>query len=333
MKAAAAQPNVMLTPPPFRTPMSTQFALLVAGLLISRGSPAVAAAAGSATSDTVLFAVIDRRSELGRSQSALPAYIDSLRAALPERTVVSPVDALSYEGEPGKLMVQLFVDVSGVLFDFGKWKAEFIGSVRVIDARTPNARTAWIPIRSSAVKWNTWGNASGFAALSALSSPITARVAALASDSAASTRVTTGITLDADSAEYDPFLQSGTGAIAGQAFLLTRGGDVKKAAGREITLDPLTRLSRDWYRAAGMDLSLTAMVPVAPLFIRTRRVAVGDADGKFTFANVPAGTYLLRTVVTWEVMAMQGGVVSEIVTVMPGKESTVILRRAAVPPE
>jgi hypothetical protein len=36
------------------------------------------------------------------------------------------------------------------------------------------------------------------------------------------------------------YLAQGTAAIAGQAFLVTRGGDSKKAAGNSIVLDPMT---------------------------------------------------------------------------------------------
>jgi hypothetical protein len=55
--------------------------------------------------------------------------------------------------------------------------------------------------------------------------------------------------------EYAAFEQPGRGSIAGQAFLTTRGGDVKMGAGRTVTLDPATRYARAWYQRYGRILA------------------------------------------------------------------------------
>ena len=47
-------------------------------------------------------------------------------------------------------------------------------------------------------------------------------------------------TVAGDPAEYAPFLEEGTGVVSGQAFMKTRGGDVKLGAGNTVTLDPIT---------------------------------------------------------------------------------------------
>ena len=49
-------------------------------------------------------------------------------------------------------------------------------------------------------------------------------------------------------AEYAPFIGRGTASLRGQAFLKTKGGDVKKGAGNEIYLMPATDFGRQRVR-------------------------------------------------------------------------------------
>lgn len=133
--------------------------------------------------------------------------------------------------------------------------------------------------------------------------------------------------------EYAAYRAAGTATISGQAFLTTRGGDVKRGAGRAVTLDPATRYAREWYEQIGMERDRFVEMPGDTLFRAARRTAVADADGKFTFRNLAPGTYLVRTAVTWEVpsgsaylpMEVQGGVVSAVVAVKSGETADVIL--------
>lgn len=48
-------------------------------------------------------------------------------------------------------------------------------------------------------------------------------------------------------AEYIPYMQSGTGVITGQAFLVRRDGMTVRAAGDIVTLDPATTLGTEWW--------------------------------------------------------------------------------------
>lgn len=129
--------------------------------------------------------------------------------------------------------------------------------------------------------------------------------------------------------EYQPFMGEGTGSLSGQAFLTTRGGDVKRGAGRAVTLDPATSYTKEWYNQIGMVTARFSEQPSDSLFRSLRRTATADADGKFVFTNLPAGTYLVRTTVTWETGAAyagtQGGIVSALVTVKAGQKTDVIL--------
>lgn len=135
-----------------------------------------------------------------------------------------------------------------------------------------------------------------------------------------------------DATEYAPFRQSGQGMITGQAFLTTRGGDVKVAAGRQVTLDPATAYSRAWYEEYGR---VSDQMPPAPEFAAARRTTVADAEGRFRFSNLPSGSYIVRTSVTWETgsgsAGLQGGIVSDVVAVT-GDTREVILNQTYSPP-
>lgn len=130
-------------------------------------------------------------------------------------------------------------------------------------------------------------------------------------------------------AEYTPYDGNGNGTLIGQAFLTTRGGDVKVAAGRTITLDPASSYARQWNSRYGSELSRFSEMPPAPQFAKHRRATIADAEGRFRFTNLPVGNYIVRTAVTWETGALnaglQGGVVSEAVEVVSNTPAEVIL--------
>jgi hypothetical protein len=140
----------------------------------------------------------------------------------------------------------------------------------------------------------------------------------------------------ASPADYAPYLAKGSGTVAGQAFLTTRGGDVKVAAGREVTLDPQTAYADEWYGKYGRDMSRWSEMPTDSLFRAARRTTIADAQGKFVFAGVPAGKYLVRSSVTWEVPTsnmfmsdVQGGVVAKHIMISEGETVSPILNSMA----
>lgn len=132
-----------------------------------------------------------------------------------------------------------------------------------------------------------------------------------------------------DSAEYTPFLAAGTGSITGQAFLRTRGGDVKRAAGSDVVLDPVTEYSKEWMLRRGDDEKYFPASPGAPLYKLVQRQTVADADGRFTFESLPPGSYFIRTTVSWYVptLGQQGGVIRGVAVVKAGEESKIIITR------
>ncbi len=138
---------------------------------------------------------------------------------------------------------------------------------------------------------------------------------------------------DATEAEYGPYLKEGSGMLIGQAFMTQRGGTVVKGAGRNVTLDPVTTVGNEWWGKAGKVWIHRNLVPSSPNFLKARRTIVADGDGRFKFANLPAGKYFVRTEVTWFIgdgYPTQGGLVGQIVEITEGKVAEVVLNVAPI---
>ena len=78
--------------------------------------------------------------------------------------------------------------------------------------------------------------------------------------------------------------------------------------------------------------------PKDATFRAARRTAVADESGKFTFTNLPAGRYIVRTTITWQTprdsyrMMTQGGVASAVIDISEGEAKTIILRNVSENP-
>lgn len=133
-------------------------------------------------------------------------------------------------------------------------------------------------------------------------------------------------------AEYKKLASTGTAIVKGQAFLKTRGGDVKTAAGNEVILNPVTSYSNQWYEVGYLQgKPMTEYDPRLNLYVRKQ---VADGDGRFTFKNVPAGDYYVTALVLWEApvgyhgsLVQQGGFISKKIAVKEGEEIEIILTR------
>jgi len=130
--------------------------------------------------------------------------------------------------------------------------------------------------------------------------------------------------------EYAAYKGAGTSIIQGQAFLRTRGGDVKYAAGRTISLNPVTSYSTEWFELGIMQGNiLSAPDPRITPFNRT---TIADGMGNFEFRDLPAGEYYIATSIFWEVpdrwgMQRTGTNVGSKKSVGPGQIIKVILTR------
>jgi hypothetical protein len=138
----------------------------------------------------------------------------------------------------------------------------------------------------------------------------------------------------ASDAEF--ILDEGTANINGQAFLTTRGGDVRTCAGAEAQLFPATDYAKEridvLYRGTGFNNFMDPIfVPDESEYHRLMRNTLCRADGTFSFNNVSAGHYFIYATVTWEVptggygLRTSGGNVLKEVIVQEGETVEVII--------
>jgi hypothetical protein len=130
--------------------------------------------------------------------------------------------------------------------------------------------------------------------------------------------------------EYLALPKTGNATIRGQAFLTTKGGDVKVAAGKRVLLNPVTSYSLEWYeRSYVPSRRMEEADPKLDAYIRTQ---IADSGGRFAFKNVPAGEYFITTTITWEVTTgyqgggqVEGGMIAKRVKVNAGEEIEAIV--------
>jgi hypothetical protein len=104
--------------------------------------------------------------------------------------------------------------------------------------------------------------------------------------------------------EYEGYDQSGTSTIVGQAFLKTRGGDVKYGAGNVVNLNPVTTYSQEWF-----EVNIVQGFPIEPPDQRVakyHKTVVADGNGRFKFSEIPAGDYYITCTITWEAPSPYG---------------------------
>lgn len=127
-------------------------------------------------------------------------------------------------------------------------------------------------------------------------------------------------------------LEDGDARLEGSGFLRQRGGDVVSCAGSSVWLMPSTPFFR-W--ASEHPRGTIAGVLSRPDVIEYVREATCDVEGRFEFVDLPDGTYLAGTIVTWEVpggpplyiSSTQGGTVFAGVIVDSEGPNTVTLTR------
>lgn len=113
-----------------------------------------------------------------------------------------------------------------------------------------------------------------------------------------------------DEARLRAYRVAGPAIVSGQAFLRQRGGGVVTCAGARVRLLPSPEAD------VGHDRRCRAC-----------RETVCDAQGRFRFDGVPARAWILSTEVRWVVAGFtEGGVLTEILAVKPGRNEIVLTR-------
>ena len=135
--------------------------------------------------------------------------------------------------------------------------------------------------------------------------------------------------------EYARLDKKGKNAVSGQAFMKTRGGDVKTCAGETVTLSPVTSYSAQFFNmeVLGKREAHQRLSPDVDSRIHSYlKQTTADASGKFTFYDVPAGDYYLYTLVRWEAPtarghSQQGGWLGQKVSVRDEERNDFILTK------
>ena len=131
--------------------------------------------------------------------------------------------------------------------------------------------------------------------------------------------------------DYVPFTKQGTGIINGQAFLKTKGGDVKYGAGGTVYLIPVTEYTNELMSKAiekgggfttNMDYRLNNYI----------KKTIADGEGKFDFKNIPSGEYYVGCQIAWKYATQYGlrptgGNIVKRVSLKEGESQKVILTK------
>ncbi|OGW44104.1 MAG: hypothetical protein A2Y66_05560 [Nitrospirae bacterium RBG_13_41_22] len=130
-----------------------------------------------------------------------------------------------------------------------------------------------------------------------------------------------------DEREFAPYSGDGTSTIQGQAFLKTRGGEVRYAAGNTVTLIPATSYSREIWQASLRGEFLSNKDPRWYNYVRE---VIADGFGNFEFKNIPAGEYYIECPIFWEVpgqygLQSTGAVVKKEIKALPNQTVKLIL--------
>jgi hypothetical protein len=131
-----------------------------------------------------------------------------------------------------------------------------------------------------------------------------------------------------DAKLHESYAAEGTASVKGQAFLKTRGGNVKYGAGEEVLLIPKTPYFEAFVRSSLLGFKRT-LDDQAGKVLRTK---TSNGQGEFMFEKLPAGEYIVMTQVYWEVpsgeggMRTTGGIVLGTVTISDGEAAEVVLK-------
>ncbi len=141
-----------------------------------------------------------------------------------------------------------------------------------------------------------------------------------------------------NASEVTWFEADGGGSITGSAVLRTRGGDVKTCAGYPVGLIPVSTYATEIMtstfgqssRGFAPSYALRKLEAVDDYFRRMQRKSTCDAQGYFTFSNLPSGDYYVVTGIQWEVpgryiSSMQGGVLMQRVWLGENEKRTIVL--------
>lgn len=129
----------------------------------------------------------------------------------------------------------------------------------------------------------------------------------------------------------DAYLNSGRNTVRGQGFLRQRGGTVVTCAGAPVMMMPNTAFFQEVMRIgmAGGKPDFAGVTSVDPKYRGLLFKSQCDAQGNFTFAGVPDGSWIVATEVTWSAgrYSSEGGIVQQTVFVSGNQTAQVLVTR------
>lgn len=292
-------------------------------------STAVVPMPDALAAETLFVSIASFAEEAAYAALLKPGFAEVLSGSFPRTTIQWVPKFDEYSASPKYLSALITVLSDSLSFTVNTYTANVTLSLLLIDRRPQRLLSITQTVAHASDSRLNWGRASGKASTSAaLSDALKQIVRDIALAARGGHASTAPLLLSSAPEDYVTPGALGVGSIAGQAFLTTRGGDVKVGAGRIVTLDPLTPFSRSWYERVGRRVIGFEVSPPDQLFATHRRVTISDGEGRFQFKNVPAGRYLLRSVVTWETggqSGQQGGVIATLVSVSANDSLTVVV--------
>ena len=125
-----------------------------------------------------------------------------------------------------------------------------------------------------------------------------------------------------DYSEHEPYAKPGENGISGQAFVRQQEDSVVTCAGSRVLLVPATSYFREmfWHMIIAGSEPEPPETPYPSLKSMIRRTQC-DAQGNFSFSEIPDGTWFILT----EVNARGGGVLITEVTLSNGRIIQVLL--------
>lgn len=130
-------------------------------------------------------------------------------------------------------------------------------------------------------------------------------------------------------ADHDPYMQPGTGTITGQGFLRQKGGGVVTCAGSPVYMVPITPYFRELLTHLLKGRQVGGGERPDPAYSSLLKQTSCDAQGNFSFTNLPSGAWAVTTDVKWMAgNSQQGGSLLGRVTSTNGQSTQVLLSDA-----
>ena len=129
-----------------------------------------------------------------------------------------------------------------------------------------------------------------------------------------------------DYGEHEPYTRMGSSIITGQGFLRQAGGGIVTCAGSNVLLMPATSFFREFIEHLRAGKTPQYNGTIDSRYRAMIKESQCDAQGKFSFSQLPGGAWLVLTEVKWEVRYLQqGGALMREVTLGSGDTVQVLL--------